>query len=555
MGRPRKHQQKLEQIARSEFGYDSLRPGQETAIQGILSGRDTLAVMPTGSGKSAIYQISTRFLGGSAVVVSPLLALQCDQVAAISKQELGAAAVLNSTLTEAERQEVLTQWERGNLEFLFLAPEQLNQSEILERLETAKPTLFVVDEAHCISEWGHSFRPDYLRLGSTIASLGHPRILALTATAAPLVREEIVLRLGMRDPCVVVQGFDRPNIWLGVERFEEKAEKLEALFSQVSRTEKPGIIYGATRKYTEEIAEYLSERGIPSRFYHAGMKTSDRQEVQAAFMGDEIEVLVATTAFGMGVDKPNVRFVFHYNISDSLDSYYQEIGRAGRDGELAKALLFYDSEDLKIRRFLASKGQLDAEVVERVAEFVQNEEQPIAPTELQEKTDLSKSKLTKALTHLAELGAVETLPTGEVTASEEGVDLSEVTTEVLQAQERRQQYERSRLEMMRGYAEVRGCRREYLLNYFGEILEEPCGFCDNCKAGITIEKNDSLQLFPLNSRVVHTTWGEGLVMRYESDKVVVLFDRVGYKTIGIEIARLRGLLRPATSTRVDADAR
>lgn len=532
----------LQQIAREQFGYESLRPGQEAAIQAILKGHDTLAVMPTGSGKSAIYQIAAYLIAGPTVIVSPLLALQRDQVESITQQNVGEAAVINSTIKNGDRQEAFENLKRGELEFLFLAPEQFNNPETLEHLQAAQPSLFVVDEAHCISEWGHDFRPDYLRLGTVIEALNHPRILALTATAAPPVREEILWRLGMKKPRVVVQGFDRPNIWLGVERFAEEDEKQQALLNRVSRVKKPGIVYVATRKRAEEIANLLSEKSINAIFYHAGMKAKDREEAQAAFMKDEVEVLVATTAFGMGVDKPNVRFVFHYEISDCVDSYYQEIGRAGRDGEKALAILYYNSEDLKLRRFLASKSLLEAEEVEMVAEIVQKEEEPIAPDELLEKTDLSKSKLRTALTHLAEVGVVENLPTGEVTSSEESPNLSQAACLAVEAQERRQQFVRSRLEMMRGYAELRNCRREYLLNYFGEKLDRTCELCDNCKAGISEEEDSGDRPFPLNSSVIHKTWGEGLVMRYESDKIVILFDRVGYKTLSVEITVLQGLL-------------
>ncbi|MCA1993205.1 MAG: ATP-dependent DNA helicase [Coleofasciculus sp. S288] len=545
----RSNREQIHLIAQSKLGYESLRAGQETAIKSLLEGRDILAVMPTGSGKSAIYQIAGVLIPGSTVVISPLLALQQDQVESISEQDVGKAAVVNSTVSASDRQTAFDDLEKGALKFLFLAPEQFNNPETLERLQNAKPSLFVVDEAHCISEWGHDFRPDYLRLGAVIETLGHPRILALTATAAPTVREEIIERLGMRNPQVIVQGFDRPNIWLGVRRFEEEAEKEKALIERATRAKKPGIVYVATRKKAEEVAEALCDKGVKAIFYHAGMKPKEREDAQAAFMNDEAEVIVATTAFGMGVDKPNVRFVIHHNISDSVDSYYQEMGRAGRDGEKAFALLFYCPDDLDIRRFLASSGQVDVEQVEQVAKAVQKQGEPIKRQDLREQTGLSQSKVATALNRLEAVGAVEMLPTGEVVASEQAPEVSEAAQEAVHAQERYQQYVRSRLEMMRGYAEVRDCRRKYLLNYFGENLDEPCGFCDNCMAGVVVEDDDADKPFPLNSRVVHQSWGEGLVMRYEHDKMVILFDKVGYKTVDVEFVRLRGLLKQAKGKR------
>lgn len=544
MAKRRKSAKQIQQVAQKYFGYDELRPGQAAAIQSVLSGHDTLAVMPTGSGKSAIYQIAALQIPGCTIVVSPLIALQKDQVDTIQQQEWGRAALVNSTTKVGDRQEVFDQLRSGNLEFLFLAPEQFNNEETLEHLKAAKPSLFVVDEAHCISEWGHDFRPDYLRLGTIISALDRPRILALTATAAPPVRQEILEQLGMEDAHVIVQGFDRPNIWLGVERFQDESEKLEMLVQRVKKAEKPGIIYTATRKRAEEVTQALNEQNVTTTFYHAGMKAHEREQAQTAFMADAVEIIVATTAFGMGVDKSNVRFVFHYDISDSIDSYYQEIGRAGRDGEPAKAILFYNPEDLNLRRFFAGSGQVDLSQVEQVAVAVQAAKTPLTLKALREATALSQSKVSTALSRLEAVGMIETLPTGDVVAAEVPTeDLNQVVSEITQAQEQQQQMTRSRLEMMRGYAEVRDCRREYLLNYFGEKLEQPCGACDNCKAGITIDKSDGFKPFALDSRVLHKTWGEGTVMRYEGDKVVVLFDTVGYKTLGVGMALLYGLLR------------
>ncbi len=538
----------VRRLARETFGYEQLRPGQEAAIRSVVAGCDTLVIMPTGSGKSAIYQLAGVQMPGPTVIVSPLVALQRDQYEALENQDIGGAALINSTVRPKERRETFDSLREGNVEFLLLAPEQFSNQEVLDNISEARPSLFVVDEAHCVSEWGHDFRPEYLKLGDVIEKLGHPPVLALTATASPPVRDEIIARLGMRDPKLIVQGFDRPNIWLGVERFEDELAKKRAVLREVSRVAKPGIIYTATRQRAEELAAELAESGLKTAAYHAGMRSLDREVVQTNFREDGLDVIVATTAFGMGIDKGNVRFVFHYDISDSVDAYYQEVGRAGRDGEAAKAILFYRPEDLGIRRFFASGGQVDADQVQQVAAIVRLHQEPIKFNELREVTDLSQSKLTTALIRLEEVGAVELLPNGEVKPVD-GVtenSLADAVEEASRAQSNRKQYDRSRIEMIRGYAELRRCRREYLLNYFGEEIGQPCGYCDNCEAGYSLEENQlALQpgQFPVSSRVVHTGWGEGQVLRYEDDKIVVLFDNVGYKTLAMAIVIERGLLK------------
>jgi ATP-dependent DNA helicase RecQ len=532
-------------IAQEMFGYERLRPGQKAALRSVLDGHDTLAVMPTGAGKSMIYQAAGNLLAGPTVIVSPLIALQRDQVETIEGQNLGGAAQVNSTIPTAEVREAFANLKDGELEFLFLAPEQFNREETLEQLKQAQPSLFVIDEAHCISAWGHDFRPDYLRLGAVIEELGHPRILALTATAALPVRNEILERLNMRDPYVVVQGFDRPNIWLGVETFQDESTKKRALLERVAEAEMPGIIYTGTRKHAEEVAAALQDLGMKATHYHAGMKSKEREQVQEQFMRDAVGIIVATTAFGMGIDKANVRFVFHYDISDSVDSYYQEIGRAGRDNDIAQALLFYCPKDLGLRQFLAASRQVGIDQVELVAEMIQRHKGRIEPEELRSQLGLSQTKIMQILTRLEEVGVIEMLPNGEVLPGEQPRDLSEAAEEAVQMQESRRQFDRSRIEMMRGYAEVPGCRREYLLNYFGELFDGPCGFCDNCEAGTTVEESEDKLPFPLNSRVVHTIWSEGVVLRYEGDKIIVLFDGVGYKALSLAIVMEKGLLQPA----------
>jgi ATP-dependent DNA helicase RecQ len=534
----------VQQVAQAALGF-RLRPEQLDAVEATVAGRDVLVVMPTGAGKSAVYQVAGAIVSGPTIVVSPLVALQRDQVEAIEEAAAGDAVALNSQLPESEREEALDRLDERDLEFVLLAPEQLANEETLETLAAARPSLFVVDEAHCISEWGHDFRPDYLRLGAAAEARGRPPILALTATASPPVRAEIVERLGMRDPLVLVHGFDRPNLHLAVRTFHEEKQKDAALIEAVVEAERPGIVYAATRAATEDLAAELSERGIAAAAYHAGLAKSEREHTQTAFMDDELDVVVATIAFGMGVDKPNVRFVFHHAIPDSVDSLLQEIGRAGRDGEPASTTLFYRQEDLGLRRFFAGAGAVQEDEVAAVAEAAAAHDGAVAPAELQAETGLSQTKLATALARLQDVGALELLPSGEAVC--DGPVDERTVAAAVEAQEQRREFERSRLEMVRGYAELRDCRRGYLLNYFGEPFDPPCDNCDNCDAGLAAAPPAEVP-FAVGQRVSHDRWGDGTVQRYEEDKMVVLFDESGYRTLAVELVAERGLL-----TRADGD--
>jgi ATP-dependent DNA helicase RecQ len=529
----------IEKLARETFGWKELRPGQLEAVQSVTRERDTLVVMTTGSGKSAIYQLAGCLVEGATLVISPLISLQRDQIEGIDEELPGEAAALDSSVSERRRDERLEELGE-DIEFLFMAPEQLAREETVERLVQADVSLLVVDEAHCISEWGHDFRPDYLRLGALVDELNHPTVLALTATASPPVRHEIVERLSMREPEIIVRGFDRPNIRLAVESFRREGDKREALLEQAASSGGPGIVYVATRRTAEELADELSERGLRALAYHAGLSGGRRDEAQEAFMEDELEVVVATTAFGMGVDKPNVRFVYHHDPSDSVDSYYQEIGRGGRDDDPADATLFYRTENLGARRFFAGGG-VDGETVRQVAERVGETSRALDPGTLREELEVGESKLMTALVRLEDAGAVEIRPDGKVRSL--GVEPDEVERAMEEAEERRA-FDRSRLEMMRGYAEHEHCRRAFILSYFGEPYDRACGNCDNCEAGRGLPRAAS-EPFPVGSRVDHEQWGQGVVQRYDGDQIVLLFDSVGYRTLSVELVAERDLLSRA----------
>jgi ATP-dependent DNA helicase RecQ len=468
--------------ARRLLGFPSLRPGQKEAIEALLERNDVLVVQPTGSGKSAIYQIAGELMGGSTVVVSPLIALQKDQADSIdAERKLKDPVVVNSTLPAAAQRETMHRIEDGKAQYIFLAPEQLRKPETVEHLESAGISLFVVDEAHCVSQWGHDFRPDYLQISTAIEAVGHPPVLAMTATASSQVRQEIVELLGLRRPKLLVHSFDRPNISLRVDTFATEDEKLEAVMRRVQYAETPGIVYVATHKHAEAIAQELRQRGVDAVCYHGGMKASDRNSIQDRFMGGDVPVIVATNAFGMGVDKPDIRFVYHADVSESLDSYYQEIGRAGRDGKPAEAVLFFRPGDIGSQKYKTGTGTVDIPLLQQVIKILAEEGQPIAPAELAKRVGLSARKLIHLLQTLEEVGAAERLSDGNIRLST-GKSSEEIAAEITQQHEHLKELRKNRLEQMKAYAEYRGCRRELLLRYFGDEGPSHCGNCDNCEA-------------------------------------------------------------------------
>ncbi len=541
-----KTEERIRKLARERLGFEALRPGQLEAIESVLAGRDTLAVMSTGSGKSAIYQLAGLLIDGPTVVISPLIALQQDQMESMEdKGGDAAAATLNSTLSEGKREELLEDVEEDDVEYVLLAPEQLANEDVLDSLREAGVGLFVIDEAHCVSQWGHDFRPDYLRVRPAIDALGHPTVLALTATAAPHVRAEIVDVLGMHEPEVIVRGFDRPNIRLEVDRHFEAERKRRAVLDRVEAAAPgPGIVYCATKRGAEEVAAELRERGVRAEHYHGGLAAKKREERQERFMetDGDIDVMVATIAFGMGIDKPDIRFVYHHDISESVDSYYQEIGRAGRDGEPSEAVLFYREQDLGLRKFFAA-GLVKDDELQQVAQTLLEHDDAVRPTELVEKVAISDTKLTTAVQHLEDAGFAEQRDDGSIEAVGGGSDLQEAVEQAGEAEEHRQAFDRSRVEMMRAYAETDGCRRAFVLGYFGEAYEPPCDNCDVCeRRGDAVRQDQHAGPFTVGDRVSHTTWGAGTVGQLEDGQITVVFDSVGYKTLGVELVLQRGLL-------------
>ena len=350
---------------RSAFGYDGFRAGQEAAIESVLEGRDTLVVLPTGGGKSVCYQIPALVLPGLTVVVSPLISLMKDQVDALEARNLP-ATFINSTLTSAQVSDRLARAARGEIRLLYLAPERFDFGNVAERLAGIGVSLLAVDEAHCISQWGHDFRPSYLRVAEARTKLGSPPTVALTATATPEVRDDICRQLALRNPRTIITGFDRTNLTYHVLPARNDAEKDTLLVETLKKHDGLAVVYASTRKSVDRLSFLLEQEGIASAGYHAGLDDAHRREVQEAFMSERIRAIIATNAFGMGIDKPNVRLVIHHSMPGTLEAYYQEAGRAGRDGNHSEVFLLHSFPDRFTHEFFIKGAYPERSVVEQV---------------------------------------------------------------------------------------------------------------------------------------------------------------------------------------------
>jgi ATP-dependent DNA helicase RecQ len=526
-------------VARDVFGHPDLHPGQQEAIAGLLEGNDVLLVSATGSGKSLVYQVPGVLIEGCTLLVSPLLALQRDQLDSLPEDRRTAGARISSAETDAQREAALDAALRGDLEFLAVSPEQLANDRVRARLAAVRPSLVAVDEAHCVSTWGHDFRPDYLRLGELVQDIGQPRLVALTATAAGPVRDDIVERLHLRNPRVVVAGFGRENLALRVERCTDQSDQVDKVVAEVAGRRDGlgtglGILYCRTRRSTESYAARLVDEGLRATVYHAGLGSRARQQAHESFHRGDVDVVVATSAFGMGIDKPDVRYVVHAEVPESPDTYYQEVGRAGRDDLPADGVLFYRPEDLALGRFF-SGGVPDRGHVFAVVQELSRDPQ-VSRSELQARTGLGARRV----------GRVLNLRNDVLGSPDPPRDVEETVEAVIGRAEAQRRLEQSRVEMMRAYAETTRCRMEFLLAYFGEQVPAVCGRCDTCASGTAqaafAAARPGATTYDVGADVVHRTFGPGSVVDVEGDTITVLFDDVGYRTLAVDVVERKGLL-------------
>ena len=478
------------------FGYPDFRAGQEPLIRAALEGRDALGVLPTGGGKSVCYQIPALLLPGLTLVLSPLISLMEDQVRRAEEAGIR-AAFLNSSQDAPARHRVLDDLARGRLQLVLVAPERLAVSAFREALARCRISLIAVDEAHCISEWGHDFRPHYRRIGLVRDWVDAP-VMALTATATPRVREDITTSIGLRRPERVVGSFDRPNLSWHVVPAEDHTAKVRRIRNLIRTREGPAIVYAPTRRTTDALRRSLAALGIPTAAYHAGLVAEERSRVQREFMAGQIRVVVATSAFGMGVDKADVRTVIHYQLPGTIESYYQEAGRAGRDGAPAACIALHGKRDAHLLRSFVDRSRPDRRVLERVhraltCEVGAGERKQVPVSTLLSVTQRGRSPVTDeetlraAILSLARSGAIriygDVAPEGTMAPTEGSSTLDLGVHRGAPDLAPALRLRRAALEglaAVQAYAGRGGCRRGRLLAYFGETGAKRCGACDTC---------------------------------------------------------------------------
>jgi len=475
----------------THFGFGEFRPGQEPVVSALLAGRDALAVMPTGGGKSLCYQLPAMVMEGVTLVVSPLIALMKDQVDTLERRGIP-ATMINSTLSGGEQTERLRELSEGRFKLVYIAPERFRSTAFLRALRDVPVALFAVDEAHCLSQWGHDFRPDYLRLSEAVETLGHPLTAAFTATATPEVRGDITEVLKLRDPLISISGFERPNLSLRVVHCDGHRDKYDRLHELV-QSQGAGIVYCATRKRVEEVSSSLAGAGIKLVAYHGGMEDKDRAWAQGVFLDRSYDVVVATNAFGMGIDRADLRFVAHFDVPGSIEAYYQEAGRAGRDGEPAVCELLFNYADTRTQEFFIDGNNPGLDIILDVYTAMRrlcgesNEGVTISVRELAEMLNVKNTmRVGSALVHLSRSGYLERFDVpGERARGTRLRDPSladtdlELDAEALEEKERR---DRAKLDaMIRFCYERETCRQQAILAYFGESDSHPCGSCDVCE--------------------------------------------------------------------------
>jgi len=472
------------------FGFREFRDGQEPVVSALVSGRDALVVMPTGGGKSLCYQLPALVKDGVTLVVSPLIALMKDQVDALVAKGIP-AAMINSTQTLDEQRERLRQLRAGELKLVYIAPERFRAEGFRAALREVEIALFAVDEAHCLSQWGHDFRPDYLRLEKTLEELGFPQTAAFTATATPHVRADILKTLRLRDPFVSVTGFERPNLSLRVRQVESQKAKIDIL-TGVVREWKTGIVYCATRKRVEEVAERLQELGQSVIAYHGGMDDRAREFAQNSFLGRDADIVVATNAFGMGIDRSDVRFVVHFEVPGSIEAYYQEAGRAGRDREPAVCELLFNYADTSTQEFFLEGNNPDPVTIRNVysALLSHADEQHIVLSSIQDLAAWAGTRnsmaVGSAISTLTRAGYLERfdVPGQRIRGTRLlRPDTSAFELELDEAALRaKAKADRGKLEGMVRFCYDDRCRQQWILRYFGEPAPDECGNCDHCLA-------------------------------------------------------------------------